>query len=69
MSGSELRNTINRRFASTYSKASVVGELARLVRLGDTFTRPEKGQYGLLKWQETEVPHDRRAVATPTNPA
>lgn len=68
MSGAELRNAINRRFSSTHSKASVVGELARLVRLGDTFTRPEKGHYGLLKWQETEVPHDRRTIATPANP-
>lgn len=67
MSGAELKNEINRRFSSTYSKASVVGELARLVRLGDTFSRPEKGRYGLLKWQEAEAPHDRQAVPTPPN--
>ena len=55
MSGAELRNVINRRFASTYSKASVVGELARLVRHGDTSLRPQKGQYALLEWQEAEA--------------
>lgn len=67
MSGAELRNVINRRFASTYSKASVVGELARLVRHGDTFLRPQKGQYALLEWQEAEATPGRGAVPAPTN--
>ena len=66
MGGTDLQDAINRRFSSTYSKATVVGQLARLVRHGDTFVRPEKGQYGLLEWQKAEVPHDRRAVPTPT---
>ena len=64
MGGAELTDAVNERFSSTYSKASLVGEVARLVRRRETFARPEKGRYGLLEWQEAEFP---RSASTPTN--
>ena len=47
------------------ARLAVVGELARLVRYGDTFLRPKKGQYALLEWQERDASPGRRAVPAP----
>ena len=53
-----IRTTLNRRFQINSSLESVSSMLSRLVRKGDEFTRPSKGLYGLIEWEQQDEQDD-----------
>ena len=49
-----IRAMLNRRFNINSSLASVSSTISRLARKGDEFTRPSKGLYGLIEWEQRD---------------